>query len=375
MGSERPVLVHVAGPQKGLRVVLKYPLAVAGRSSTAQIVLKEEFISRQHLKFEITPDGCVVENLSSAGTLINGKKYKTGKKIILGTGDVLAVGQQTKILFVEAGSDVKEALDAYWQKNPGDQPLPAPDLPAEALAPVDPNAPAAAVQAATPILVPEEPPLEPILVSPEEAPPTENISSEEQELVAQSTARKAKVRKYALMGGVYMVIIAGVIMLLQSIQHKDKTTGPPGMPAKLEPKKIEEILIARPKRQPNAYEAQSALQRARSRYENRRILPGDLYRCFKEFKLFLAYSVTPVFVNAEDERKYTAARDELKKDVIDRYEQAYIQERNRDWKKAHQFLEDLLKIIPERDDKDPVHELVQNILDHEKYINPYIAKK
>lgn len=378
MSSEHPVLVHVAGPQKGHRVVLKYPLAVAGRASTAQILLKEEFVSRQHVKFEKTPDGCIVENLSSTGTLINGKKYKTGKKVILGTGDVLALGQQTKLLFVEPGSDIQEALDVYWQKNPGDRPLPMPDLPAEAPPLETPAAgahptPAIAAQPAVPLIVPEEQPIEPILVA--EAPPTEEISPEDQEKVAQAAARKAKVRKYALLIGVYLVLIAGVVILLQSLR-KDAPTGEArGMPLHLDSKAIGDILEKRVDQQPNVFTAQAALQQARSRYENRLLIAGDLYLCLKEFKKFLAYEPRHRFSVPLDEKKYRTVLDDLHKRIVECYEQAYVRERDRDWKKAQQLFEELMKIIPERDSRDPVYELVQNILDHEKYINPNLQRR
>ena len=79
---------------------------------------REEAASREHIRFLFTHDGWVMENLSANGTLINNKRYKRDKKILLDTGDVLGVGLETKILYVAPGDDPEEALGAWRAANP-----------------------------------------------------------------------------------------------------------------------------------------------------------------------------------------------------------------------------------------------------------------
>ena len=93
--SDRPHLVFVKGPQAGQRVSLHGERVVAGRSSECQLPLKEHYVSRQQMQFTRTPDGWIMENLSSNGTAVNGKRYKADKQILLGTGDLLGVGLET----------------------------------------------------------------------------------------------------------------------------------------------------------------------------------------------------------------------------------------------------------------------------------------
>ena len=118
MAAARPELLFVRGPQAGQRVVLTTGQAVLGRSPECDVRLEEESASRRQVQFEMTAEGVVVENLSSQGTLISGKRYKSGKRVLLDTGDVLAAGAVTEILFVAAGDDPEAALTAYRQARP-----------------------------------------------------------------------------------------------------------------------------------------------------------------------------------------------------------------------------------------------------------------
>ena len=64
---------------------------VAGRASSCNLVLQHSTVSRQHVKFEIGPDGCTVQDLGSTlGT------YRNGEVIVrdsLQDGDVLMLGR------------------------------------------------------------------------------------------------------------------------------------------------------------------------------------------------------------------------------------------------------------------------------------------
>lgn len=113
MSQEHPELIFVAGPQSGQRVVLSRPAAVLGRGGDADVLFSEEYVSRNQARYELLQAGPVLENLSARGTWINGKRYKSGRQILLETGDLIGVGQATQILFVAAGGDSDAALAMY----------------------------------------------------------------------------------------------------------------------------------------------------------------------------------------------------------------------------------------------------------------------
>jgi pSer/pThr/pTyr-binding forkhead associated (FHA) protein len=125
MVSAMPELIFVSGPQQGERAVIMTGTAVLGRSPSADVKLLEEAASREHVRFQLTRDGWVMENLSANGTLINGRRYKKDKKILLDTGDVMGIGLETRILYVSPGDDPEEALEDWRQANPPAQPRPA----------------------------------------------------------------------------------------------------------------------------------------------------------------------------------------------------------------------------------------------------------
>ena len=121
MSAEHPMLVFVAGPQAGQRVLLSRPVLVLGRGGGADVLLSEDYASRQQARYELLQAGPALEGLSQRGTWINGKRYKSGKKILLATGDLIGVGQETEILFVAAGDDPDAVRAAYEAlKIPGD---------------------------------------------------------------------------------------------------------------------------------------------------------------------------------------------------------------------------------------------------------------
>ena len=100
MALARPELIFVRGPQDGERAVLMTNPVVVGRSAVADVRLKENASSREQLRFDLTPEGWLMQNLSANGTLINGKRYRGGKRLLLDTGDILGVGAETEILYV-----------------------------------------------------------------------------------------------------------------------------------------------------------------------------------------------------------------------------------------------------------------------------------
>jgi len=117
MNGARPELIFLSGPQEGERAVLMTNVALLGRSAAADVRLKEDAVSREQVRFQLTSDGWLMENLSANGTVVNGKRYRK-KKLLLDTGDVLLVGLETRVLYVSPGDDPEAALAAYREAHP-----------------------------------------------------------------------------------------------------------------------------------------------------------------------------------------------------------------------------------------------------------------
>jgi pSer/pThr/pTyr-binding forkhead associated (FHA) protein len=79
------------GPQQETRLEIPGPLCVLGRSSSANIVLEEESVSKKHARLTYAEDGFRIEDLgSSNGTFINGKRVHEVAPIA--PGDLLRLG-------------------------------------------------------------------------------------------------------------------------------------------------------------------------------------------------------------------------------------------------------------------------------------------
>ena len=249
MSQMRPELVFMAGPQTDRRVVLRDNVILVGRDPSAKVRLKELHTSRRQLEFRITREGWMVENLSSNQIIINGKKYKTGKRIYLDTGDIIAVGSETLILFVSAGDDPDQAAQAYRQEHP----VPRPEQPVEEPVPPSPQVGPAGE-------LPAHPPAEALKTIP---PPTT------QEISPPQKKDTSKARKYVIFGGVYAAAILALIVFVASMK-KDDGNGPAGTGAiDLSDEQIEEILTAPlEQKTPNPVQADQALKRARTMYVN-----------------------------------------------------------------------------------------------------------
>ncbi len=122
--AQNAQLIVVAGPDDGRRFELNGGSFTLGRSATCQIALSEEYISREHARLSLGNDGIVLEVLSSNGLSIGGRKYKRGKEIVLAAGDVIELGADTKMLFIDRGGDAQAAL-ANWQAEHRDQQIQA----------------------------------------------------------------------------------------------------------------------------------------------------------------------------------------------------------------------------------------------------------
>lgn len=342
MTDVRPELIFVAGPQEGERAVLMRNVAIGGRSTSVDLQLTERFVSREQLQFELTYEGWVVENLTRNPFRVNGKRYKTDKRILLDTGDVIDVGVETRILFVGPGEDPEDALAAYRQEFPVSETAPA--------VPEQPEAPDQAPPEAQPETPPEARQQGPDQEADQEGEQEEELSEEE---VQAALERREKLKKYAVYGGVYLVLLVGGVLLLS----RGKTNPPQvaGSLPSLNDRQIEEVLSRRiPGRPPYYAEiADGHLARAMIFRREATMRTGNLYRAVKRFKLYLAFTEKGSFPNARLEEQYEQALEELIRQVKKQYRIAYQFEKNGNFEDALEAFEELRKMVPAKEEPAP----------------------
>lgn len=75
----------------GVAIPLREGPILVGRDPSAQVIIDDSLVSRQHARLQVTADGVWVEDLGSAnGTLLNGVVIQTA---MLRPGDVLEIGE------------------------------------------------------------------------------------------------------------------------------------------------------------------------------------------------------------------------------------------------------------------------------------------
>ena len=362
--SDCPHLVFVKGPQAGQRVSLHGDRIVSGRSSDCQLPLKEHYVSRQQMQFTRSPDGWILENLSSNGTGVNGRRYKADKQILLATGDLLSVGMETEILFVGEGDDPKEALAKYRESLPAAEPSP---LPAEPV----------------PAPVPDQPAEGELPPPPEDnpEPATESIASLSEEQI-QSQERKARMKKYVVLLGISVAITVGVIALGSFVKKPVKVVS--GAPARLTGDEIQDAIMAVPENlTTDATQATNELQLATLFFKNH-FLDGQLYICIWHYKLYQAYRGGKGFQDptGRDEHNYrTALNGDGQLDlgligtVRAKYDLACQYEQAQRWEDALPLLDDLVKMIPATPDDPTYDKLLVNIKAHRQFVQLKMPKK
>ena len=95
--AARAHLECTAGPEKGQTFRCAPAATVVGRDASCDIVLTETVISRQHCRIDRQPDGWILKNLSSNGTLVN---RKPADEVLLADGDEIRLGAKTRLKFV-----------------------------------------------------------------------------------------------------------------------------------------------------------------------------------------------------------------------------------------------------------------------------------
>ncbi|MFP4140852.1 MAG: FHA domain-containing protein [Planctomycetota bacterium] len=344
MAEPCPELVFLSGPQAGEHAVVLGQQALMGRSSQADIPLREEAASREQLVFELTPEGWVMENRSANGTEVNGKRYKR-KQILLETGDILGVGQETRILYVSPEDDPKEAMAE------------------RGLQPVKPAPP--------PPQTPEQGPKPPPMDSPEAV-----AASDQADGASEADARKkAKMRKYLIFGGLYLAVIVALILYFATRGGEETDRG--GVPDILSRTEIKEV-IEGPldiSVQVDEIKAKEALEKARSHYRNRE-RTGNLAWAVKYFKLHQEYKGSVAFARSQDSTMFFNATREMVDRVYSAYRKAYIKTKRKRWKDAaedFQHVREMITPLTSQPFPDSDNKLWKNVLTHLRYANRQIA--
>ncbi len=376
MVSAMPELIFVSGPQQGERAVLMTGTVVLGRSPSADVKLIEEAISREHVRFQLTRDGWVMENLSANGTLINGKRYKKDKKVLLDTGDVMGVGLETKILYVAPGDDPEEALADWRQANPPAQARPAATkAQAGKLRPEAAQASAAA--AGAPAGEQPKPPVPTGKAKSAGKAAGQPAQPLEEDGMGGPAEKGSKNLKVILLSVVLLGMVGfGAALMLKEVPPDD---GRPSL-SRLTAEQITAALDAPIQRPPSPTKAAQALDLAVRSYFNKDLLwsrPGELYRCVRQFKLYRAYSQSITYPLVQYERAALAASRELDAMVREKYETAWKYEKARSYRSAKQSFEQLMRELPagdvERDS--PIDQVIlKDLKQHIKYINSQLGK-
>ena len=355
MASMRPVLFFVSGPQKSRQFPLFDNVVVVGRGSTAKIQLTEEYVSREQLRFELTTDGWIVENLSSSAQMqVNDRKFKPGKQILLETGDCILVGTQTRLLFIELGNDIDEVVDAYYQKHP--------DIVVKKRT-TEKSVSSSPIAAAVP------------------APATEKKKTpkEQKQLTLpdiEERNRRNKIRKYVIGGGIYllfMILLIVVVIVFKKGDSGESTDRPPELTRREVLTAISSDLSA----SPNDIAAQAARDRARDFYDNRVADEQNLYLCVKNYRLFQALRPeTKRAFKPQDEINFDNATKALATKIMEAYNDAINNEKAKRWRKAMGALDDVYKIVP-RNSEDPEVEkiILNNVRQHVNYVGKMLKKQ
>lgn len=91
-----PELVFVRGPQKGQRFELSKTMSVLGREPGCEVLVQDEYASRQHARVVVEGNRVRIVNVSPNGTRVNGR---AAEQVTLSHGDVISIGLECEIRF------------------------------------------------------------------------------------------------------------------------------------------------------------------------------------------------------------------------------------------------------------------------------------
>ena len=391
MPNRIPQVVVVTGPQRGARAALNKNIMTIGRTAPAELCINENVVSRQQAQLTLTQDGWVIENLSKNGAFgVNDKPYKPGKKLLIETGDVIFVGQQTKLLFIDTDQDPQAVINQYLINNP------LPVAPVEIAEPepeaprIDPNN--LSEQDLSMMLADQ-----PAEILDEEELQKQNQHSDSQIPVAEEVtpeqledeAKKNKRKKLLIGAGIYftlMIIGLFAVITLKGNDESPETNPSKSIPTQLSESNIKSLLTSQFKRSANADQARKYLNYAKNLYINIKSKQENAYLCVAYFRLFKAYKLNlpPAEADVFDDFKveeYNQAIAELV-EIVNRYysnmllAEKYNAKMNNALADADILLNNILprKQINEINDEN-AKKLRENISKHYKYISKKLERQ
>jgi len=371
MAQDRAELIFVAGPQQGERSLLMSATVVVGRHPSCDIQITEQTVSREQVRFQLTPHGWIVGSIASSPIRINGKRYKAGQQIILDTGDILGVGIETEILFVAQGADVDAALAEMREMHPEYADFIAGAAPLERAAPAMPDSSATLPIPAMPleaeVAFPDMPDLE---RDEQDAQASEEAQAEK--------ARKAKIRKYAIGFGVYGTLLVGLIIVM-SMRPTSEEDAIAGLPERLSDRMISKILRKKLDIGPREIRADETLSDARRAFDDFPQDPGAMYRAVKYFEMYIQYAnrTKQGFDTSKDQGAQKEAEDELVLAVTRAYRRGWKHTKNEEWYAALRDFQLVQRMLPVNEEPlpDNKNELFRNVREYILYIRSKTVKK
>jgi len=114
--TDKPKKAHLfflSGPLRGQLFPLSEGTILLGRGQESDITIKDERVSRKHLKLEIKKEKVIIEDLKSTnGTFINGEKIN---RETLKMNDKVYMSPSTVFKFYLADEDEKTAIDELYE--------------------------------------------------------------------------------------------------------------------------------------------------------------------------------------------------------------------------------------------------------------------
>ena len=110
---KKAYLFFLSGPMQGRLFPLSVGSTLLGRGEECDIVIKDNRVSRKHLKLEWSSEKAVIEDQKSTnGTFVNGKKIK---RRALRQNDKIHISPTTIFKFSLADEDEKVAIDELYE--------------------------------------------------------------------------------------------------------------------------------------------------------------------------------------------------------------------------------------------------------------------
>ena len=106
-------LYVINGAQQGQSYALKGEITTLGRSSDNDIQIREDHLSRNHLRIIARGNTCFIVDLGSTnGTLLNGEKIEPGKEMEVGEGSPIVIGKTIVCLLESLPEGDKYSVDS-----------------------------------------------------------------------------------------------------------------------------------------------------------------------------------------------------------------------------------------------------------------------